>query len=231
VLDKRGAGAYLERWKGIPPLHERGGKSMKQPMLMLVAEITLALIPMGCGSQEKGQVVDHSLQGRMRHWLTHPVLNDARLNTDEEFEPLSSFEEYIGKIRAMKDAEKLLQEILANDPCELIRSRSAMVLGCVGTRNSVAVLLQSLKSDEPRVQANAAGALGQLRAVEAIDALCSASKSKDVNVRANACIALGRVGGGKAVQSLRVVIKDEKDQFVKNCAVTALGMADAGVQK
>jgi hypothetical protein len=162
----------------------------------------------------------------MRWWLSHPILNDVRLSTDNEYEPLS-LEQWIAKTREMEDAEKLLQEILANDPSGGYRSRSAMVLGFVGTHDSVGVLLKALETDaETRVRWNAANALGRLGVVDAIDALCSATESEDQNVRANCCIALGELGGDRAIQCLRKMLKQEAPNgFVWTCAAEALEMA------
>jgi HEAT repeat protein len=148
------------------------------------------------------------------------------LSTDKEYEPLTP-EQWIAKTREMEDAEKLLQEILANDSSGACRSRSAMALGFVGTHDSAVLLMKALESDEDsRVQWNAAAALGRLGVVQAIDALCSASRSEDENVRANACIALGELGGDRAVQRLReVLMQEDGNGFVGRCAADALRMA------
>jgi HEAT repeat protein len=162
----------------------------------------------------------------MRWWLCHPVLNDARWSTDDQYERLS-FEEWIARTKEMQDAERLLQGILVSDSNGAYRARSAMALGLIGSHDSAALLIKALESDDDtRVQWNAAAALGDLGVIQAIDPLCSATKSKDKNVRANACGALGRLGGDRAVQCLREVLKQEPaNGFVAHCAAEALKMA------
>jgi hypothetical protein len=195
-----------------------------------VIVLTLTLVVGQRLRRGNGPPTDRYALESMERWLTHPCLNDARWNTDDEFEPLD-FQGWLLRAKAIKDAEKLLQRILISNPSGLMRSRSAMALGFLGSHDSVAVLMSALRDRDLSVQSNAAGALGQLRALEAIDVLCTASRHSDPTVRGNACIALGEIGGHRAVNRLREVRSEEKHSSVRDCVEDALKRATSATGK
>lgn len=106
------------------------------------------------------------------------------------------------------------------------RSLIAIAMGEYGESECVDKLIEMLRCDQDVVRIRAAEALGRIADERAIPALYQAASNENVNVRANAILGLGRISK-KLNTEIRKGLTD-RDEFVRECAQTALKMAEDG---
>lgn len=95
------------------------------------------------------------------------------------------------------NSERAREVLLAGmrSPNPHMRENAAYILGLIGNRNDVPVLIEALQDVVPAVRLQAAKALGRMRAVEAVPALLSALHSDDELVGAQIFQSLVQIGG------------------------------------
>ncbi len=156
----------------------------------------------------------------------------------------------LGRIGDSRALQPLLTA-LAREREPRMSEALAEALGDLGDLKAIPALLQELKRGNAAVQANAATALGRLRATEAVDALIelavkrqnknalaalgaigdqralpvllNAFKSTNPALRSVAAAALGRLGHRDAVTLLAQAFTTEKSDSVRGAIVSALG--------
>jgi HEAT repeats/Armadillo/beta-catenin-like repeat len=114
-----------------------------------------------------------------------------------------------GEIFATEAVPRLL--VALKDPDLPVAKAAAVALGNIGQKESVAALIDVLKTGRPELQAAAAKGLGQLGALHGdftiIPPLLDALNSKDVPVKTEAAWALGKLPDRRAYDPLNAVAK------------------------
>jgi HEAT repeat protein len=125
-------------------------------------------------------------------------------------------------IKIGASAVSLLGRSLISDH-PVVRGRVAEILGAIGDRESVPMLLDALTGEFYTVRTKAATALGQIRDPAAIPALVSALKDQEPEVRIAASRALGKFADPQTFEALGNVLLDDPQIEVRQAAAQAFG--------
>ena len=141
--------------------------------------------------------------------------------------PWSMAHEALVEIGSARVVE-LLCTVVKEDQSWMARSRAAEVLGDLGNRGAVELLIALLKDPDGSVRMHAANALGKLGDRRAVDSLIGAlewDRNLDSSDRGRVCIAaaqaLGKLGDHRAVEPLITVLNNYG--YVADSAAEALG--------
>ncbi|MCP4699811.1 MAG: HEAT repeat domain-containing protein [Gammaproteobacteria bacterium] len=117
----------------------------------------------------------------------------------------------IVQITLAKSGNKSAAAVL-KDSNWLVRGAAAKMLGEIGDKHAVELLITVLKDRDQYVRLTATEALGKIGDKHAVVSLIVVLKDKDQYVRWAAAEALGKIGDKKAVESLIAALKDnDKD--------------------
>ncbi len=104
------------------------------------------------------------------------------------------------------------------------RLSAIWLLGRIGDRRSVPVLMKALHDDQSRVVGSAIRALGRMRVVEATDELTRKLQGGNDEIADDAAIALGRIGDPAVIEALMETASNEsRHEDVRVAAIVALG--------
>ncbi|MCP4346602.1 MAG: HEAT repeat domain-containing protein [Desulfobacterales bacterium] len=112
--------------------------------------------------------------------------------------------------------------IALKDSNQYARKSAAKELGKTGDSGAVGPLVNVLNDLSADVRINTAEALGKIGSTEAVQPLINALKDNEFYARAAASRALGEICDIRAMHSLVRVFREDKDEYVRNCASEAI---------
>ena len=125
--------------------------------------------------------------------------------------------------------EAVAERAKAGDTNE--RAHSLELLGRLGGRDSVLLIIETLKTEKsPLLRSKAADALGLLRDRRAVEPLVQASNASEPEVRAAAITALARVGDSAAGDTFFTAARDA-NPTVRDAALRALDTLGISIQR
>lgn len=134
---------------------------------------------------------------------------------DQDYIPLRIVKSAIKKYK--REAVQHLIPLLHHSSWR-VRGQAADIIGDVGIRMPVEVLITRLNDTEPDVRAKVARALGKIRAIEAVELLIGRLKDPSWVVRLQSAKALGFIGVSDAVYPLLELLLDTKWQVRSGAA-------------
>ncbi|MCK4765966.1 MAG: HEAT repeat domain-containing protein [Candidatus Aminicenantes bacterium] len=164
-----------------------------------------------CAAEALGQIGSEKSIQKLIHLITNSKLNDVRC--------IAAYA--LGQIGSEEPVPQLLK--LTKDKDIYVRSSAAAALGCIGSKEAIPQLHQLTKDNDKHVRYNAAVALGLIGSEESVPHLFQLTNDKIVNVRRKATISLGQIGSTKSVTKIIKILKDEKNNLVREDAAEALG--------
>jgi HEAT repeat protein len=107
-----------------------------------------------------------------------------------------------------------------------VRRYLVLVLGKLGDRAAVPVLLASAKDPDSETRLYSIWALGVLADPRALEAVLESSQSEDPGARKMAAYVLGRLGSARAVPRLQVLLEDSVADVRWNAAIALASLGD-----
>jgi len=107
-----------------------------------------------------------------------------------------------------------------------VRRYLVLVLGKLGDRSAVPVLLASAKDPDSETRLYSVWALGVLADPRALDTVLESSASEDPGARKMAAYVLGRIGQRQAVPRLKVLLEDSVADVRWNAAIALATLGD-----
>ena len=126
----------------------------------------------------------------------------------------------IEKMEEKRDVNGLILALQDDD--KLIRQKSVLALGKLGSKEGVGPLIEILQDPDKELKEDAIAALGKIKDPQATLALINALNSPYSTIRWRAAQALGKIGSTEAIEPLTQTLQDP-DEEVKEEAITALG--------
>jgi HEAT repeat protein len=129
-------------------------------------------------------------------------------------------DDHYGGLRGSNAVEPLLEALLKGT--EFARVYAATVLGCIGDRRALPLLVDALSDASPAIRQAAIKGLWFFREPSTVPALVQALQDSSSDVRCSAASALGFIGSPEAVPPL-VAFYGRGDRESKVAALGALG--------
>jgi hypothetical protein len=107
-----------------------------------------------------------------------------------------------------------------------VRRYLVLVLGKLGNRAAVPVLLSSAKDPDSETRLYSIWALGVLADPRALDTVLESSQSQDSGARKMAAYVLGRLGRSEAIPRLKVLLEDSVADVRWNAAIALASLGD-----
>lgn len=107
-----------------------------------------------------------------------------------------------------------------------VRRYLVLVLGKLGNRAAVPVLLSSAKEPDSETRLYSIWALGVLADPRALDTVLESSRSEDPGARKMAAYVLGRLGSHEAIPRLKVLLEDSVADVRWNAAIALASLGD-----
>ncbi len=107
-----------------------------------------------------------------------------------------------------------------------VRRYLVLVLGKLGNRAAVPVLLSSAKDPDSETRLYSIWALGVLADPRALDTVLESSQSEDPGARKMAAYVLGRIGSHEAIPRLKVLLEDSVADVRWNAAIALASLED-----
>jgi HEAT repeat protein len=107
-----------------------------------------------------------------------------------------------------------------------VRRYLVLVLGKLGNRAAVPVLLSSAKDPDSETRLYSIWALGVLADPRALDTVIESSRSEDPGARKMAAYVLGRLGSHEAIPRLKVLLEDSVADVRWNAAIALASLGD-----
>jgi HEAT repeat protein len=107
-----------------------------------------------------------------------------------------------------------------------VRRYLVLVLGKLGNRAAVPVLLSSAKDPDSETRLYSIWALGVLADPRALDTVLESSQSEDPGARKMAAYVLGRLGSHEAIPRLKVLLEDSVADVRWNAAIALASLGD-----
>jgi HEAT repeat protein len=108
----------------------------------------------------------------------------------------------------------------------LVRRYLVLVLGRLGEKSAVPVLLQSAKDADPDTRLYSVWALGKIGDPAGFEAVLASSESDDAGARKMAAYVLGQLGDRRAIPRLKVLAEDRVADVRWNAAIALAGFGD-----
>ena len=107
-----------------------------------------------------------------------------------------------------------------------VRRYLVLVLGKLGNRAAVPVLLSSARDPDPETRLYSIWALGVLADPQALPTVLESSQSEDPGARKMAAYVLGRLGSREAIPRLKVLLEDTVADVRWNAAIALASLGD-----
>jgi HEAT repeat protein len=107
-----------------------------------------------------------------------------------------------------------------------VRRYLALVLGRLGERSAVPVLLAAARDEDPDTRLYAVWALGRIGDPAAFETVLETSRSEDAGARKMAAYVLGQLGDARAIPRLRVLAEDRTADVRWNAAIALAELRD-----
>lgn len=107
-----------------------------------------------------------------------------------------------------------------------VRRYLVLVLGKLGDRSAVPVLLRAAEDPDPETRLYSIWALGMLGDRRAVEAVLEASRSEDAGVRKMSAYVLGKLGDPRVRPRLQVLLEDRVPDVRWNAAIALASVGD-----
>ncbi len=172
------------------------------PKMSLVLKEQMILVLGGIGHERGRPVILEAVRGKER-WL--------RLNAIEALAQIGE-----------PNLARRFEELLKAEKDDWVVATLASIIGRVGNRDQIPLMVECLKHRDARVRANSVESLGTLAGPECRDQLQPYLRDPNDRVRVNAAIVLWRLGDKEVTGILQELIRDS-NKWVRASAAFALG--------
>ncbi len=126
----------------------------------------------------------------------------------------------------VKEGKEAVPKLIArlSDASVGLKGQIVFLLGRIGDKEAVPVLIELLNTDENSyIRRNAAEALGKIQDARAVSCLARSLFDGDISIRERSALALGKINNTQATGGLLDRLQDEKEERVRSAVVTSLG--------